>query len=444
MNLEKFKSDRRQTSASRWVWMLIAFSRFEFLRKFAFKRIQPDTEILSPSESTICILAGGDVCLDTAKRNPHFLGAYVLKEPEVKNPRLAGISKKLLRGISRLLLSPRFFSTKYYAHFPELLVKTPENEKRMKRKVKGEDSLAPFFPDGLDARSKYSAPFAKIKSLFKEKDIVIINLETPISDNPRVHGYFVSAPPYARAMKEAGVTIACLANNHAFDAGEIGFSHTLRHLKENDIAFTGGGENFEEARKGTLIEHKGIRFLFLGYNQFCIHRYLSFAAEYAGILPLDRELMVKDIQAARARADFIIVSLHWGFEDQPSVHSTQVEIAHLLVDAGADALIGHHPHVPHAIEIYKKRPIIYSLGNFIFGHGRPEWTDNFLAEILVENRRVEGLRIYPISGKGKELFQPELLKGERACSLLEELQIKSAIFDTRIAIHDGIGCIKIE
>ena len=117
--------------------------------------------------------------------------------------------------------------------------------------------------------------------------------------------------------------------------------------------------------------------------------------------------------------------------------------AHLLIDAGADIIVGHSPHVPHGIEIYKGKPILYSLGNFIFPYGRTQWSDNFLAEIIVNKSELQGIMIYPISGQGQALFQPEILEGERANSLLYDLQIKSAIFKTGIAIKDHIGYIKL-
>ena len=100
--------------------------------------------------------------------------------------------------------------------------------------------------------------------------------------------------------------------------------------------------------------------------------------------------------------------------------------------------------VPHGIEIYKKRPILYSLGNFILGSSNPKWYNgNILCEMVIDNKRIKGLIVYPISGKGKELFQPEILRGSRANSLLHEVQIKSEIFGTGIAIQDYIGYIKI-
>jgi poly-gamma-glutamate synthesis protein (capsule biosynthesis protein) len=158
---------------------------------------------------------------------------------------------------------------------------------------------------------------------------------------------------------------------------------------------------------------------------------------------LDRRIIVEDIKAAKKKADFVFISLHWGIENQPSVHPTQIEIAHLLIDEGADCIIGHHPHVPHGIEVYKERPIFYSLGNFIFAQTEDCWSDNILAEIIIDCRKFKGVIIYPISGQGQELFQPEILTGTRADSLLHEIQIKSVFFNTRITTQNHVGYISI-
>jgi poly-gamma-glutamate capsule biosynthesis protein CapA/YwtB (metallophosphatase superfamily) len=259
-----------------------------------------------------------------------------------------------------------------------------------------------------------------------------------------VRGLLTSDPRYAQAMKDAGVSMVSLANNHIFDVGEIGFLQTLDHLKDAGISYTGAGRNFEDARLGRLWQLNGTKLVVLNYTQFCNSGYASIAAEYPGTLPLDPELIVEDIRVAQERASLVFVVLHWGFENQPNVHPKQVEIAHLLIDAGADAIIGHHPHVPHGIEVYKERPILYSLGNFVFGFARKEWSDNYLAEIVIDQERIQGVIVYPISGQGQELFQPELLSGVRADALLHELQIKSAVFETGIAVQDHIGYVRIQ
>ncbi|MHC4103438.1 MAG: CapA family protein [Planctomycetota bacterium] len=435
---------KTKTNDYRWLrWFLL--SRFKYLRYWASRFFDPKSAIFTPSNSSVRILIGGDVSFDQEIRNLPYLGAYRLEEQAPKHRILSIIKRKIGTGFHKLLLSSRFDSRQITAAFPEILVKNPENKKKQGYLTGYYKKTIPIEINNSTNPSRFYFPFEKIAPFMKKKDIVFVNLETPLSSHPRVRGFFNSDPNYAQAMKEAGIKIVSLANNHIFDAGEIGFLQTIVHLKDAGISYTGAGMNLEDARLGKLIQSNGMNYMFLSYTQFCIHRYTSIAAEYPGVLPMDRQLMLEDVQAAIKKADFVFVSLHWGFENQPNVHPKQIEIAHMLVDAGADGILGHHPHVAHGIEIYKKRPIFYSLSNFIFGQSITDWwpLDNYLAEIIIDRKSIKGVMIYPISGKGKDLFQPELLTGDRADSVLYEMKIKSGVFNTGIAMKNHKGYIKV-
>jgi poly-gamma-glutamate synthesis protein (capsule biosynthesis protein) len=246
-------------------------------------------------------------------------------------------------------------------------------------------------------------------------------------------------------MKNSGISLVTLANNHIFDAGESGFNDTLKILKSTGIKYCGGGKNLNEARKGCQVVIKDLKIGIISYTQWCIHRFASIAEDYPGILPLDQKLIEEDIQVLRANNDFVFVSLHWGYEDQPYVHPKQQEIAHALIDEGANAIIGHHPHVPHAIEIYKNCPILYSLGNLVFKQADTNWIfDNFLAEMIIENKRLAGIKIHPISGIKTDVSQPKILVGKRAYKMLCDLQIKSFVYGTKIGIMGDKGYIKLD
>jgi poly-gamma-glutamate capsule biosynthesis protein CapA/YwtB (metallophosphatase superfamily) len=357
---------------------------------------------------------------------------------------VSALQRALGRKVSRALLSERFYSHKVELPFQELALKTPENGHRR--------YLRPYYRNRIFFDQEYpcdksdpSFPLERLKPLFQEMDLVMINLETPLTSRTRAQGYFISDPAYAWAMKEAGVGLVCLANNHTFDAGEAGFLETLEHLDRAGILQTGAGMSIDEVRAGRTMTVKGSRLCFLSYTQYCSQRYSSIAADYPGILPMDRLLMAEDIQRARARADLVLVSLHWGQEYVPNVHPAQIEIARGLVDAGADAVIGHHSHIPQAIEIYRGRPILYSLGNLIFGSApRGYQSDSMLVELLIRNKAVVGLVVHPVSSQRFEAFQPYPLQGRRARALLEELLIKSLRFGTTIGLKEDTGVIAID
>lgn len=450
--------------------------RFKTIRDLVWKLVKPKTQVFSPSDFSLRILVGGDVSLDPEIRITPYLGAYALndnsdqliqavphpyghifsRQAPKRRPFLNELCSNLLFRIprrylnyvlihlARFFLLPGFHRPKPSTPFWELLVRNCENQRRMVLPSLFEKFIR--FNIKLESdKSIHSYPFEKISTLLKTKDLVLVNLETPLTNHGRAYGVFLSDPRYAQAMKNAGISAVTLANNHIFDAGEIGFLETMDHLKSAGIDYFGVGANFQDARSGKIIEVRGIRIRILCYTQCCNTNLTSIAADYPGILPLDRKLMVEDIKAAKGKSDFLFVSLHWGIENDPIVHPKQIEIAHLLIDSGADLIIGHHSHVPQGIEVYKKKPILYSIGNFIFAQGDTRWhSDNILVEIVIENNRIRGLIIYPISGQGQELFQPELLSGARAESLLNDLQIKSSVFRTGIAVQNHIGYIGIQ
>jgi len=133
--------------------------------------------------------------------------------------------------------------------------------------------------------------------------------------------------------------------------------------------------------------------------------------------------------------------LHWGIINSQKIHPKAIKYAHEIIDAGADVILGHHPHVPQGIEIYKNRPIFYSFGNLIFKYNRKSWQDNFLAGIYIQKNQVKKIEILPISGRGSKLYQPELLSGNDAKRMLLNLQKFSSILNTKIEIEDNKGII---
>jgi poly-gamma-glutamate capsule biosynthesis protein CapA/YwtB (metallophosphatase superfamily) len=412
-----------------------AWAKWDSVRGLAWRLVAPKSRVFQPSSSSIRILFGGDVCFDQTNRMMWNLGLNRLRSGTNKKGATARLRERCWRLLRRNCLSNKFSDRWVDASFDEFTFAKPQN-----RTSSARDDLITFDIQP-PASSRYDYPFEQIAPLLRVKDLVVVNLETPLTEHSRPMGVFKSDPAYARAMKAAGISMVTLANNHVFDGGEIGFLDTIRHLDNSGISYVGAGKNLDDARKGRCTNIRGIEIRFLSYTQFCNSRFASLAAEYPGILPLDRKLMAEDVKAARERAQYVFVALHWGFENQPNVHPRQIEIAHLLIDAGADCIIGHHPHVPHAIEIYKGKPIFYSLGNFIFGHNRDSWSDNLLGEVVVDEKGIQGIILYTISGQDTELFRPRLLTGTRADSLLHELQLKSIIFNTEIAVKNHVGYI---
>ena len=221
----------------------------------------------------------------------------------------------------------------------------------------------------MDAMRKGQDPFAGFARLFAGADIRIGNLEcviattgSPEEDKPNVFRVHPRALPYLKRHFDA----VGLANNHSGDFGPQAFTQMLGLLKQSNIGVYGGGMNLSEAHTPWIIERKGVRVAILGYDEF---QPRSFEADTdrPGVAWSEDSQVLRDIRAARSvhKADVVIPVMHWGWEE-PIANDRQRQLARLMIDAGADAVIGGHPHQLQDTERYKGKPIFYSLGNFVF------------------------------------------------------------------------------
>jgi len=203
--------------------------------------------------------------------------------------------------------------------------------------------------------------FAKIKNTLLDNDFVLANLECPITDNKsRSVGSIVGSTnnfiftcdtSIAKTLKEHNISVVNLGNNHILNFGQDGLKQTYENLDANNIKYFGNVGNDDDKRM-TTVELKGLKLVFVNYNQF-INNALSYA--------------LADIQKAKAlEPDLIIMYPHWGAEYITTANRTIQNLAHQFIDEGADLVIGGHPHVVQQNAVYKGKTIYYSLGNFIF------------------------------------------------------------------------------
>lgn len=201
----------------------------------------------------------------------------------------------------------------------------------------------------------------------KESDITFGNLEGSVASpliGKRVGGIysFRMDPKGLRAMKEAGFDIVSFANNHVGDYSRSGFEETLRLLKEEQILYAGAGETKEFAHAPTIIDVRGTTIGFLAATD--VGPNWMKAGSSTGTVVYDQDFL-SAVRRADIEVDVLVVSMHWGEEYAPA-NARQKKIARNIIDAGADILVGHHPHVMQEIEMYNGKPIFYSLGNYIF------------------------------------------------------------------------------
>lgn len=195
---------------------------------------------------------------------------------------------------------------------------------------------------------------------------------------------FCADPANVSYLKDLGVDIVGLANNHAFDFGEEAFLDTLSTLEDAEIPYVGAGRTMEQAGAPVYLEAGGFRIAYVAASRAEYTIYTPEATDsQPGILwCYDNTRFLESIRTAAKNADFVIALPHWGTEHSTELEGVQIDGAHAYIDAGADAVIGAHPHILQGIEYYQGKPILYSLGNF--------WFDDYDIDTLVARLRIKG------------------------------------------------------
>ena len=256
-------------------------------------------------------------------------------------------------------------------------------------------------------------PFLLAADITQEADLAFGNLEGPISSRGEKQGSiysFRADPSVVEGLKFAGFDILSLANNHIFDYGSTALLDTISYLGENNIDSVGAGKYFSEANQPVIKEIKNTKIAFLAYTNL-YPRSLAAEEETPGISLFELEGIKKNIHQLKEikKADIVIISLHWGEEYQNRSNEAQQKIAHGLAEAGADLIIGHHPHVIQEIEFYKGSWIAYSLGNFIFDQSfSPETMEGLALSVDIKNKEIS--KIQPLRVRINNTFQPEIVK----------------------------------
>lgn len=277
----------------------------------------------------------------------------------------------------------------------------------------------------------YIYPFEKTADILKKGDVVFGNLEESVTDSTKCLLGINQGGKYVlknkvkafEGIKYAGFNLLNLANNHILDYYDKGLFDTINILDSNGIAHSGAGRNLEEARKPAVLERNGYKIAMLSYTDMSEVLYkgspqLMFIAgkDKAGVAPRKIEYIMEDVLKARKTADILIVSFHWGKEESFDVLPEQIELAHRLIDSGVDIILGHHPHQFHGIEIYKGKPIVYSMGNFIFDQNDPENQESFILDLGYTNKKLTSLSATPVRTVEKTQVVPQ--KGTAASGML--------------------------
>ena len=285
--------------------------------------------------------------------------------------------------------------------------------------LKKEDSYISFLFAGdthfnwgvadLQKKEGLLAPVEKIQAVFAENDFRVLNLESVLTNK----GYPLKGKSYIfhslssniSVLEYLGIDLAILGNNHSMDMGLPGLIDMRRLLNKAGIGTVGAGRNRQEAlmpysfKKKGAKKGKGPKFTLLSLSRVGHHDIFSSTSRPGVAKRLEKNTLARLSKRAKT-----IVSLHWGREYflQPSLE--QVKLAHSLIRQGASAVIGHHPHIPQAVEIYKGGVIFYSLGNFLFGSTNDLQRENILAILDYSKKKgsLKRVRIVPIQGRYRE------------------------------------------
>jgi len=249
-------------------------------------------------------------------------------------------------------------------------------------------------------------PFLKIADVLQQADLVFANLESVISDKGTKQGSiysFRADPRTIEGLVFAGIDVVSVANNHSFDYGQEAFLDSIERIKRAGIAPV--GFNHEPV----VIEVQNTKVGFLSYTEqgSPLWDNPNAPASVAWMDASRLSQLVEDVKAAKLAADIVIVSFHFGEEYQLQPNETQELLAKTAIGAGANLVVGHHPHVVQLVERYQHGWIAYSLGNFVFDQGfSKETMEGLLLKVVVQDKQIT--RVTPRTVQINNEFQPQL------------------------------------
>lgn len=264
--------------------------------------------------------------------------------------------------------------------------------------------------------------FSAVAPLLRRASVVLGNLEGPFAERaartPRNHSYRVR-PDLAPALARAGFNVMTLANNHLMDCGRAGVIETLQAMHSAGIAVVGAGVNRAAAHRPAIVRAGALLVGVLGYYW---NRRTAATSRLPGSAMDPPEALHADIATLRKVVDRVLVTFHWGVPYERDPSEADRDKARLAIALGADAVIGHHPHVIQPFEVYRGCPIFYSVGNFAFGSGNSR-AEGVLVGLRFDAERTRA-EIYPLYVKNRDPrvdYQPKVLCGEAGMRSLSQL-----------------------
>ena len=247
--------------------------------------------------------------------------------------------------------------------------------------------------------SRGEDPFQPFAALLSSHDVRIGNLECVVATTGTAEEkpYTFRADPRTLPVLKRHFDAVSLANNHSGDFGKAAFAEQLALMDKAGLPYFGGGRDATAAHAPWIVERNGVRIALLGYVEFKPRSFEADASRPGVAWSGEDDDVIEDIIAARRvhRADIVIPFMHWGWEDEPDPSPRLRAFARRMIDAGADLVVGGHPHVTQGAEYYRGKPIIYSLGNFLFnGFDTPATTTGWVLSARVDRTGVVDWRTH--------------------------------------------------
>jgi len=286
-------------------------------------------------------------------------------------------------------------------------------------------------------------PFEHCADFLRDADIVFANLEAVLSaydkKSRRLDTTIIRGQPEAvKGLQYAGINIVSLANNHIMQHGQKALEETIGVLDKAGIKYIGVDIPKLNVVNKAIFNIGGISLCFLGYNQ----RPQQYYIDEPVYVTADLDKIIFDIDRARKEYDIIIVSMHWGEEFVDCPASWQVELAHKIIDSGADVILGHHSHMIQGIETYNEKPIAYSLGNFIFDMWQSRLRKTFVLELNISDRVNISYKTIPV--EINRSFQPVFLDSTRANIANDEIKLLSSKIRQRLSESEYNEMVRAE
>ena len=211
-------------------------------------------------------------------------------------------------------------------------------------------------------------PLEKTKAAIADSGIAFFNLECPLSKRgvaQRRQFLFRADPALAKMVHAGGFDVACLANNHTLDYGRRAMMDTVEAVRKAGMTAVGAGKDRKDALQVRVVESNGLRVGFIAYTDLPSSGVVRLA-DRPTVAGVNTDEIPAQVKKAKEKCDVLAVSFHWGIKYMKRPTERQRKLAHLCIDNGADLILGHHPHVLQTVEVYKDRPIVYSMGGFVW------------------------------------------------------------------------------